>query len=103
MGSSCFDPGFFNILLQVLRSSGGLHNLDSIVGTINHDFVEGDIIVGTQSNAADQTKGCSYDHEALVFYINGVAQSSVFRNIRGDVYPVVYGNTSWPDGAHSCS
>lgn len=39
------------------------------------------------------TIGVSYDHIELNFYCNGKNVDVPFRNVKGTVYPVVYGNS----------
>lgn len=37
-------------------------------------------------------KGVSYNHDELNFYINGQKLDCPFTNVKGTVYPALYGN-----------
>eukprot|EP00041_Stephanoeca_diplocostata_P028487 m.809427 g.809427 ORF g.809427 m.809427 type:complete len:198 (+) comp23383_c1_seq13:305-898(+) len=61
----------------VLRSCGGLFHNGDEVAHVSNDIEEGDVI------------GVSYDHEQLLFYLNGERLEVCISTVRGSVFPVV--------------
>eukprot|EP01135_Chromosphaera_perkinsii_P009991 Nk52_evm26s1992 gene=Nk52_evmTU26s1992 len=62
----------------VLRSDSTLCHNNEIYCKLEEEFEEGDVI------------GCSYNHDELLFYLNGRMVDCALRNVRGTVYPVFY-------------
>lgn len=67
-----------NIDSWVLREDAGIYHNGKKINQIECDFDEGNVI------------GVTYDHELLIFYLNGKRLDIEITGIRGTVFPVFY-------------
>eukprot|EP00042_Codosiga_hollandica_P039277 m.327535 g.327535 ORF g.327535 m.327535 type:complete len:193 (-) comp55582_c0_seq8:951-1529(-) len=62
----------------VLRSDGTVFHADTLIARVSAKFEEGDVL------------GCSFDHVALKFYLNGRPLDFEVTKVKGDLYPAFY-------------
>ena len=82
----------------ILRSDSSIYHNSSKIFEIEHKVEESDVLVSTHSPLTREitnsyflnTKGVTYDHEVLNFYLNGNDLDAPVTGIRGTVFPVFY-------------
>lgn len=83
----------------IMRQTGEFFHNKMKIGKIESKFQEGDIFVRvnvlirciTNYNKLFSVQGISYDHIELSFYINGIKSNISFSNVRGTVFPALFG------------